>query len=517
MSEKEDRFFYVLYFACVLAHLINFAGVRLFPFVDIPNHLAMATIQKYYTAAGTEFSRYFVLNTFLKPNTCYMWFCSLGIFPSVETASRIFVYLYVLLYCFSIPLAVRQMRGNPWLSFLGLLFLYNYSLCYGFVGFFISIPIVIVVCTLMIADFTRPRPVLRVAVTLLLVLLFFMHALSTVFTLGFFVICCLIKRGESGRQKVARLLAAVPAAGLVLQWWVCESARYTGPGLLQSLINYYSSDYLQSFVLRLGLPVFDNYFLFQGLPRFLVGGLFAFTVIWVVGSLIWAPPGRLPGLMQRSGSCWWAAFLGWAILCYTVIPLVISGYSYLLQRFSVFIFLALILVGSAAGERRLGRWQTAIVLVAVILHWWCWYGYYREFNREARAFRSELFRGVDEGAIVGGLVYEPGFRGRPLYRHFLDYYIVWEKGVCLTRFIDDRSMPVQRNIAEAILPVYEEKMAPQRQYDGRYSCLDYLLVRGSVPAQDVRYFRHYDVMREVDMWRLYRRRDCCQGEQSADR
>src|SRR5688572_30227451 len=131
-------------------HALFLILTPLFPFIDLPNHLAEAAIYKYHGDPGNSLANYYEPVPWYFPNTFHTVFCSL--FPDVELRNRVFMVLYVLALQFSLFLVVRQLKGNPWYGLLGILFTFNYNVTFGFVGFAISIPAVILLFYLILRD-----------------------------------------------------------------------------------------------------------------------------------------------------------------------------------------------------------------------------------------------------------------------------------------------------------------------------------------------------------------------------
>ena len=156
-GSSSGRSFLAAFAALAALHVVAVSSSRLLPFIDLPNHLAAATIVRHYGEFGNEFSRYFRVDLFPRPNVLHIVFCSLKIFPSVEAANRAWYIIYLLLLPFSTALLVRRLGGAAWVSALSLLMLYSYSVCWGFAGYTMAIPLIL----LSIALFVIVRWVLR--------------------------------------------------------------------------------------------------------------------------------------------------------------------------------------------------------------------------------------------------------------------------------------------------------------------------------------------------------------------
>jgi hypothetical protein len=172
---------------------------RLYPFVDIPNHLAQATIIKSHGELTNKFDQYYSVDMFLKPNVFYLFFCTSKIFPSVEFANKIFYCVYVVLFPLSVFMVIKKIGGNPWFALLSFLFIYNYSVCYGFVGYTIAIPFVILIFYFILGDFEDDKAWKNILLSSLFVLLFFIHALAAIFSLLIFF--CALFAGKGRLQE----------------------------------------------------------------------------------------------------------------------------------------------------------------------------------------------------------------------------------------------------------------------------------------------------------------------------
>lgn len=153
----KNKLFILMFPAFILVHLTLISSIKLFPFLDTPNHLGLATIYRYYGEQTNQFANYFTIDTFLKPNVFHLFFCGLKIFPSVEFANKIFYSLYVILLPLAVLLVIKKIGGNPWFSLLSFLMLYNCNVCYGFVGLTIALPFVLLLFYCLLEDSEKNR------------------------------------------------------------------------------------------------------------------------------------------------------------------------------------------------------------------------------------------------------------------------------------------------------------------------------------------------------------------------
>lgn len=494
----------LLFLALVLAaHLALFASIRLYPFLDMPNHLALATIYRYFNKPGNLFSSYFHLNLFPRPNVFHMVLCGSDIFPSVEAANRIFFCLYIVLFAGTAVLILRRLGGNMWYALLVPLLFYNCSVSYGFVGCTIAIPFVLMVIYCMLRDAEGAGGGNLIAIAFLLTGLFFMHALMACFGMFVFVCWVLWQYRRAWRQAGIRLVCVIPVGILLGLWWLKDTAAYKGMGMQQAVIGYYQHMYIRHFPFRAGFLIHDNFRCWGGVAGYAVALAFSFFIIAALVLPFW----RYRSLQRpdaRAPKSPIVVLFICAFLSVLVFPDQLPGYSFLFERFSVFVMLSLIFLGSIYAASQCMRIFPVLAVVACVMHFGIWADSMRSFNRENEGFTPELFKDMP-CQILGGLIYDYRFRGVSAYDNFTDYFIVWRKGIATTRTIDERSFPVQRAVDERTLPPYLEWVGKYGHYDGRYRNLDCILVRGEIPERDRPFFDGYRLVRSSGLWKIYQR------------
>ena len=499
-AERASRLALWALTGLAVLHVTLILSARLFPFVDIPNHLAMATIVRHSGDAGNLFADTFRLDLFPKPNVFYLLFCSIPIFPSVEAATKIFFCAYVVLLPFSVLLLIRRLGGNPWYALLAFLLPYNFSLIWGFVGFTIAIPFVLLAIWLTIDHLESASVTRSCALALLFVLLFSMHALALLLAGGVFVLSCIWRYRCDARSIMRKGIVLLPALLLVVAWQAVEIRDSERGGDLLFLPYYYKTQYLGSWASRIHFLTQDHRELIGSHGPSWLGALFTLAIL---------VPGVIAALRTsawgKSSACAPVTLLAVVALAgYFVFPERLSGYHLLYQRLAVPCLAALVVLASLHAPQR----QTALAVglcAAALVYWSLCADLYRDFHRESRDFTESVF---PEEGTVAGLVTEPFFRHHASYLHALDYYIVWRHGIATTRFIDARSFPVLRRADETRLPRYHEwVMAWLDSEDFRddfFDQMDYVLVKGAVPDRARGLLSSFEIDRERGDWRLFR-------------
>ncbi|MBT4483246.1 MAG: hypothetical protein HOC71_06170, partial [Candidatus Latescibacteria bacterium] len=276
---KNNRLFYSVFCFMILLHIILMASLRLYPFTDVPNHLASSTIVRYYDNPSNQFNEYYALDTFPKPNVFHLFFCSLSIFPSVETANKVFYCLYVLLLPLSLFLLIRKLEGDIWFSMLSFLILYNFSVKWGFVGFTLALPFILLMCYCFINSMESNTVWRRVVLMVLFTVLFFVHVIATLFCLFLFFLFVLNLSRKSYAKALKESIVVIPPLALIGLWWTSYGSR-SGPSTLEYLLNYYKDIHFPTIPGRIiSLFSMDNAHMFEGNPGTAIGIFFSLVII----------------------------------------------------------------------------------------------------------------------------------------------------------------------------------------------------------------------------------------------
>ncbi|MBD3237830.1 MAG: hypothetical protein GF330_14095 [Candidatus Eisenbacteria bacterium] len=483
-------------------------SVEVYPLIDLPYHLSGATIARFLDDPSAPFGDFYGLQIWPHPNVAHLLFCSRSIFPSVETAGRIFLLLCLVLLPVMLWRLIRLLGGDPWMALLGFLLVYHYSFSWGFVGFVLGVPLVLLGLELLIRHDRHPRWGLRLALGALLLALFFVHLLTALF-LAFTLLVMLLYR-----CRLRDALALLPLLGMIAYWQAGASGDSEGT-LLGELGRYYLRDFLPTLHRRGAFLFWDHFALFRGARGYSIATLFSGAIAVFALMAAWRRRSEIIERLRarRMGPA--GLFLIAALLVYLFLPQKIPGTAHLYERFSVLFLLALAIQAShwppggsrAAGRRRprgAWRWRTLLLLLC-LLHLVLWTDYYRGFAADSATFTRELLPPGGRSGRLAAFILDYDYRGRPVYNHFPDYYTVWKHGITVSKVGDYRFYPVRRRATEDALPVYNEWIGKWGRYDGRYTGLEYILVRGALPPELHGVLCGYDPLRESGAWRLYGR------------
>ena len=477
-----------------------FLGSRLLPFIDLPMHLASAKIYSNFGKSGNSFSTFYTLKPIIpNPNVLHLLFCSK--FKNIELANKLFYLFYALLLPLMTLLFIKKLGGNIWFSLLSFIFLFNYSVGWGFTGYTIAIPLTLFFFYNLYAYIINPSISKSALLILLSVFLFFTHALAAMYSLSIFVITVIILNWKKPRRMIIDFACMIPLIVLLSIWLLGldEEAIARGP-FFSTVINYYSSAFWGDLWERItGLFYWDNYFLAHGFTGKIIGLAFTVSVILIL----------LFGILKKVNKFTpneKAIRFVLISLCLTAIWYFFLPHKhyflYFYFRFSVYFFLLLIILASVLVPRLPLKLKSAIIFL-VLIHLGLWGNYFWQFQKNNKAFTRDLFPDNKPHYRLAGLMFEPYFRGQPIYHHFPNYYILWKSGIAVTSITELLAGAiVDRNVDFDTLPHYNPWVGTDK-YDGRFNNMELLLTRGAIPEKGRENFELYRMVKKKGKWRVF--------------
>ncbi len=467
---------FILLTVCYVGLFLN---QTLYPFVDLPNHLAEAAIYK--LSNSSIFNNFYHVSGGIEPNSLHYIFISL--FNDIEKGNK----LYYALCAISLPvftfLLIKRLGGNWEFSVLSLLLIFNYNVSFGFAGFTLAIPLVLSVFYLLCIN----KPWSKIFLSFVLVLLFFTHILGLLFSL-FLIAAIALLKSKSIKEGAGQIWFAIPVLFLLFIW---HSSAFKGEqSTLSFLLDYYTKNYFPELYLRSKILVFDNFALADGYLGVLIALFFSVAILlpFFMGLLSEKISYlRLKNFYEMNRPA--SIFLFVSLVCFFGLPSELPGQGILYQRFSVLLLIAIIIVGSILYTKPLSNVHRVVLVAVVFFHGILWYDYLSKFDNENSSFSASLFNSIPKNKILGGVMVDYKYRGRPVYIHFANYYIVWNHGIATTKVIDYRFGSIKRTTSKDILPEYQEWSGTTGLIPDEYKNLDYLLLRGepkNLPANAIR-------------------------------
>jgi hypothetical protein len=498
--------FHLVFWALVAINVALIWTARLLPFVDLPFHLAAATILRFFDDPGAAFARYFRIDDlFPEPNVVHLLVAAAPVFPDVETANRLLYTAYAIGFPSVILASIQRVGGNRWFALLAFPLLYSHSVVWGLAGFTMAIPLVLGFSLVLTGAAPRLDRGRLVAIAVMLAAMFAVHALATMFSLLILALFAAAFPQRGWRPRFALAISAVPAVVLLAWWWFGRES-WEGPTTGRFLAEYYAGEYWTTLArARARILVTDNRQLYGGragtLAAFLIScGLAAPLVIAAVRR-----PAALLNALRAPRMRGVLALFSAAAIAVAAMPDRIPGEPGLHERFAVFLFAAAILASSAAPWPRWSGRHALVICAFVAAYQAARIEYFVAFARESRDFTREVFPEAPPAATLLGLVYEGDFRGHPVYTHLADYFTVWEKGIAVTEAAQFRFGTVRTNPKAPPLPRHDSSPGEGVDFGAIGAQVDYLLVRG-LPLRPMALDAVFEIVRSSGAWRLYRSR-----------
>src|SRR5688500_5702766 len=357
----------------LVANAVVIFSSRLLPFQDLPNHLAEATVFKLNMQTNDFINEYYTSVPWYFPNTFHPVFCSL--FPDVEFGNKVFYFMYMVLLLVSMYLTIRELKGNLWYSLLTILFIYNYNVTFGFSGFTIAIPTLLLFFYLLLVDARNDRAGNKIWASVMLVLLFLMHAQVALLALVLYGFMMLYRYWGNFKMLIIRsVLIPLPVILIVFIWWFNRTTEKEESTFV-FLKDYYSTKYVQTLWERLRIIVFDNFQLREGLTGLLIAAvLFSLVFIPLIYFRVWRKKSPEQSF-RRKEFVYPMIFLFTVLCCYLFLPNSLPGQSPLYERFTTTVILCCIIAGSVLLKDVQTNALKYYVLAAAILSSALWFEY----------------------------------------------------------------------------------------------------------------------------------------------
>jgi hypothetical protein len=408
--------------------------------------------------------------------------------------------------CFPCSLSYVKLKGNLWYGLLSVLFIYNFNVSGGFSGFVMAIPTTLLLFYVILREVRQSRWQYKLAASLLLVLLYLMHAQMALFGLVLYGAAMLYRHwGHFKTLFLSVVLVPLPVIAMVAVWWANRAAAaQEEESTLSFLVNYYTRSYSAGVFAPFSPRRVRQLQLAGRHARFVIAAvLFLLPLLPLLYYKAWKP--LRDKTFLRASLAYPLIFLGISLGCYFFLPSKLPGQAPLYERFSTVVILALILTGSVLLKSIQTRGLTYFVLLAVAAYSILWGEYFYTFNKENKDFTPAFFSGVPTQSKIGGLIYDYRYRGRYTYLHFPNYFIVWHKGLAASKMIDYRFGVVTRAERGAEIPFYNEWIGRTYTVEKAYdSTLNYLLVRGKAPARPDSNILNTETVRQAGAWGLYK-------------
>lgn len=501
----QTTIFWIVFIILCLIHISNIIRLDVYPFIDLPNHLAEATIFKHMDDPDNAFSSYYLSDVnLLKPNTLHILFCSL--FWNIEAGNKIYYVLYMLLIPLCILALIRLTGGNVWFSLLSFLFIYNFNVMWGFTGFTIVIPLALTAIVVLMYYLQKPSLKYGIILACCLLILFYAHVLGFVFIAAIAVLAILIHTKDTLSHRSVKLWPVLPAFAIFLFWALTGYEFQSEGSIFEFTKTYYLEEYLHSVPQRFSTFFWqDNDCIASDRIGFAFGLFISLTVLCPFLALV--TPQNIVHHFRKTNrrivlilSCL-AAFL------FILLPDRLPGQGYIYQRYSIFVYLGIICLLSFIIEYKRRTLLISYICLVSLVHCFLWFDYYSSFQKNSSCFNQDFIRTIStEDTRLGAIIDKTGFRGQPVYVHYQNYNIIWNHRITVTKVIDYRFGSIRRKVGPDHLPLYYEwsHRAEINPLMNHYKDMEYMLTSGERAFNALSSGGRYSLVRQCEDWALFK-------------
>lgn len=494
-AANNRRLFWIIFISLTIISLIPIWMSEFLPFVDYPQHLGVSHIlHNYYT--NSLYSHYFQINFFPKCNIVHILILYLlNFILPVQIAGKVLLSLYVFLLPFSLVFLIKSLDGNRWIALLSFLFIYNFSLMWGFNAYCLAIPFFFMALSIFFEYSKKPEALTyRQAVLILffLLIIFLTHPLVYAITLTALFILLFLSHGLN-LKKYKVILLSLPSLLIFLffthfitQGKTIISTNFRLSELIPLMRHRFTS---LPYVLAITVPEHIIIFrIFFGIVAYLfVRGLFVKKIKF------------------NSRTLTICALIILTFLGYLLLPGQTSTMALIGLRLSIFVPLLFIaLIGQVKIKEDLVIGLIASVLSAVLVI--NLMGPFNRFNKEARQL-LEVLKNTERNKEIVELYYSgtvPYHLKYPSFLHFACYYQILKDGLAARIFLNSNAWYIlERRVGVPRKEVNEWK-ASRSIFPNGWENYDYFLVCGFPPQDEDKYYHMLDFMGRKGIWAIYK-------------
>jgi hypothetical protein len=215
----------LLWIALTAIALIPIWGQRLIPHVDAPNHLALIRGWHNYHQPAWHISDYFELRIRPVPYIAYYGLVHLLMYAfSIETAYKITLSLYVVLFPLSALALTRALRRHVWYSVFAFPLIFSQCWAYGFASHLISVALFGFTLAALLRYLDSGNRVFLYVLLPLSILTYFFHILPW-FCLGLSFLTLLVVKLPEMRRLVTAAAALLPSLLIAIASTLAERSE----------------------------------------------------------------------------------------------------------------------------------------------------------------------------------------------------------------------------------------------------------------------------------------------------
>jgi hypothetical protein len=200
---------------------------RLLPMLDTPNHLALARAWHNFSDPSYHIADYYTKRIRPVPYVFFYAFIHWCLYVvSIETANKLFLSLYLIIYPLGVLSVARAFKRSPWLAVGGFALAYSQPWIYGFSSYLLGTAFMLFGFAAVIRYFENKRSGDLIQILVWSLLSYLCHILPW-FVFGLCSIGILIVHWRKWRTGVMAALAMQPSLALAVYTLLDEQAEHT--------------------------------------------------------------------------------------------------------------------------------------------------------------------------------------------------------------------------------------------------------------------------------------------------
>jgi hypothetical protein len=402
------------------------------PAMDLPAHLALATVMATHGSRADPYASQFLLPSRPTPNTLYhVCVVVLGRFLPLDTASRILFSLAVLLVPLGLAAIQRARGADIGVSLFGFALAATFNLVAGFIGFALGLPLLLVTTALAAVQAKQPSWPRGVLLAVLVTATFFAHAQLALLAVGLLgvIAVCVPLPGRRVQAAFATLGPATLPFIVALPWYIFFVRRVGREGGL--------APEWDSVGHNLGVLPLHTFDTLSGEADVLLGGL----MVAVLVALVVLRPQRPDEPLPRRRIFDLLVVVN--LIGYFALPCCIRDQLVINGRHAVIALLFLAAAVDVDATRRLSRWALRVGVALVLLYGLCFARATLRMGRETGDLQT-LLTGLGPGARLA-YVTPPRSAAftQDVFRHVGCYVYPWNHGHARVAFAHVWIQPVR--------------------------------------------------------------------------
>ncbi|MGZ3438926.1 MAG: hypothetical protein ACXVDD_05405 [Polyangia bacterium] len=223
----ETRGLPLVWIALTILALVPVWNQRLLPQLDSANHLALVRGWHNYHDPSYHIADYYNLR--VRPVPYFLFYLTIHLLLfvcQIETANKLFLSAYLILFPISVLLLTRALKRSPWLALSGFILAFNQNWIYGFSSYLMGTTFMFFSMAALVRWLDGGRKSALVVLGVSTILAYFGHVMPW-FCFGLCAIALLLQEARQWRRGLWAALAMLPSVGFAVAAYIEEGKTHS--------------------------------------------------------------------------------------------------------------------------------------------------------------------------------------------------------------------------------------------------------------------------------------------------